>query len=207
MFVMTQGLTHDDHEHLALACQRNRMELRDLTDATAPVALADDLLAVITAAGVEPVVPVSAVRQHGAYAVQVQPALNGVQLLRGIQSGYNFVFASPLIPDRLTAFLAYLRDIAAPPATQILRLNGDGVLSTPAGSVTLDESEAAVLRLFGQRVNHIVSRRELADVSGADPLQVTRRLKMHFEVLGSGAHILNVPHMGYRLVGSVHAEA
>ena len=106
--------------------------------------------------------------------------------------------------NRVTSFLSYLRSVAAPPGAQTLTVDAE-VLSSPSSSVALSSEEAAALRLFGEHPGRIVSRDALAEAAGADPLRLLTSLRDKFAEIGSGAQILKVPHMGYRLVGTVRA--
>jgi hypothetical protein len=200
--VLTAALPDGDLERLGEACDTNRMPLETVASGE-PVLLAPDLLAVFSVAGgVAPVDP-RAVRRHGAYPVQVQGSVVPAEVLSAVRAGYSFVLVTPLRVARLTALLAYLRDVAAPPGARILTLAEDGTLSTPSGTAHLDAAEQAALRLLGANVGRIVTRGQLHDGTGADPLQVTTALRRHLESVGSGAQILKVPHMGFRFVGTV----
>jgi len=207
MHVLMGTLSSMDADNLSRACQRNRMPLRTLP-AEGVTQLEDDLLAVFFREGEESPLSPAEVRRHGAYAVQVQPAVSAVPILQAVRAGYHFVFPSPLSTDRISSFLRYMCDVAAPPRSQILTLSDNGTLLTPMGSADLDDAEKSALLLFGERRDGIVSRADLmAATGGRDPLQTVNALRRHFVALGSGAQILKVPHMGYRLVGAVQSVA
>ncbi|MGI5212772.1 hypothetical protein [Plantactinospora sp. CA-290183] len=204
MHVLMSALDRNDAESLGRACSRNRILLHD-APADGAAGLEDDLLAVFIAEGTDPPVSPAEIRQHGAYAVQVQQTVSGMQMLHAARNGYHFVFGSPLPTDRVSNFLRYICDVAAPPRSQILRLTDTGTLVTPMGTAELEHAEVSALRLLGERRDGIVSRADLMSATGgSDPLRTINALRGRFSALGSGAQILKVPHMGYRLVGALH---
>lgn len=166
---------------------------------------AADLLAVFyDADGGEPL-PLSAVRGHGAYAVLLVPEpVHGTTVLEAVRAGYNFVLTRPVRIDRARALLEYLATVAAPRQSRNLTLDRGGVLSTPSRSVVLSAAESAVLHVFAANPDRIVPRQRLALASGDAPLLETlSQLRAHLDAIGSGAQVLNVPHVGYRLAGHV----
>lgn len=202
MHVLMGALGPADTDALGRACARNRMPLRAISAAGAGD-LGQDLLAVFLPEGAESPVTPDEVRRHGAYAVQVQSTVSAAPMLRAMRDGFHLVFPSPLPADRVAGFLRYMSDVAAPPKSRTVTLSDAGTISTPVGSAELDAAESAALRLLGERRDRIVSRADLMAATGADPLQTVNALRRHFSALGSGAQILKVPHIGYRLVGSV----
>src|SRR5262245_18557092 len=100
--------------------------------------------------------------RRGIHTVLVPHRPAAQATMEALRSGLSFPAAQPLVIRRLTSFLAYLRDVAAPPGAQVLTLHADDTLSTESGSCPLDEGEAAVLRLLGQRRGRVVSREEIA---------------------------------------------
>jgi hypothetical protein len=206
MHVLMGSLRPADADTLERACTRNRMPLRTLP-AEGAGQLGADLLAVFFQEGEESALAPADVRRHGAYAIQIQSAVASAPMLRAIRAGYHLVFPSPLPADRVTRFLRYMSDVAAPPKSRTLTLSENGTLSTATGHAELDPAESAALRLLGSRRDGIVSRAELLAASGSDPLQTVTALRRHLSELGSGAQILKVPHLGYRLVGSVQDAA
>ncbi|MGA8116453.1 MAG: helix-turn-helix domain-containing protein [Actinocatenispora sp.] len=202
---MASRLPSADATALSEACRQTRLPL-DSRDHLGE--LAGDLLAVFCTEEAASPAAVRELHDAGAYAVLVQPEPSARGTLEALRLGYGFVLASPLRAERLTAFLTYLRDVSAPPGTQIVDLDQVGTLSTRTAHTALDEAEAAALRLFARGPSRIVSRRELAEATdGGDPLALVSALRTRFEQVGSGAKILKVPHMGFRLVGEVRIPA
>lgn len=203
MLVVSVALDADSRDRLAEACARNTLPLRHApVDGSVP--LEEDLLAVFCGPLGSASLDLAEIRRHGAYVVRVHDEFSSSGVLAAMRAGYNFVFASPLVVDRLASFLGYLREVAAPPGTAIVTLDEAGNLSTRAGTIMLEPAEAAALRLFGDRTGRIISREELVEATtGADPLRTTESLRQHLRQLDSGAQILKVPHMGFRFSGTV----
>ena len=166
---------------------------------------AADLLAVFYDADGDEPLPLAAVREHGAHAVLLVPDPPlGETVLAAMRAGYSFVLTRPMRTDRVRALLHYLATVAAPRQSKELTLDRDGVLRTPSRSVALSAAESAVLHVFADHPNRIVPRQRLALASGNTPLRETlSRLRTHLDAIGSGAQVLNVPHIGYRLAGHV----
>ena len=166
---------------------------------------AADLLAVFYDADGDEPLPLAAVREHGAHAVLLVPEpVRGEMVLDAMRAGYSFVLTRPMRTDRVRALLHYLATVAAPRQSKELTLGRDGVLRTPSRSVALSAAESAVLHVFADHPNRIVPRQRLALASGDTPLRETlSRLRTHLDAIGSGAQVLNVPHIGYRLAGHV----
>lgn len=205
MYVLAAQLTSSDIDRLGEACQRNRLRL-ELGHRPDSGRLRDDVLAVFYSAGGSPLGE-QEIHRRGAYSVLVRQEPSAQGIIEALRAGYSFVLASPLGVDRLTSFLGYLRSVAAPPRARILDLDEANILSTASESTTLDAAEAAALRLFGARAGRIVSREELTDTVGQDPRHITASLREKFDQIGTGAQILNVPHMGFRLVGELRLPA
>ncbi|MEU5278070.1 hypothetical protein [Streptomyces asoensis] len=212
MYVLTQGLAAPEATSLREACERTGLPLKEPAahewrDLSAHVA--DDLLVAFVAAGADGTAPpgLSGITRDGAYAVLVQPAPSAKGTLAAVRSGAGFVMAAPLGVERLVSFLTYLRDVAAPASAQILDLDETGELTTPSASVRLSDAEAAALRALADRRAVIVPRPDLLRLTGEDPRDVVESLRARFREVGSGAQILKVPHMGFRLVGEVRLKA
>lgn len=164
-----------------------------------------DLLAVFYDADGEDPLSLAAVREHGAHAVLLVPEpVHGETVLDAIQAGFSFVLTRPIRIDRVRALVDYLATVAAPAQSKELTLDRDDVLRTPSRSVALSAAEAAVLHVFADHPDRIVPRQRLVLASGNTPLRETlSQLRGHLDAVGSGAQILNVPHIGYRLAGHV----
>lgn len=212
MYVLTRGLAAPEAARLREACERTGLPLRE-PEAHDPRGaagdVADDLLVAFVAAEADGSAPpgLREITRAGAYAVLVQPAPTAKGTLAAVRSGAGFVMAAPLGVERLVSFLTYLRDVAAPASAQVLGLDETGVLTTPSASVRLTEVEAKALRALAERRAVIVSRPDLLRLTGEDPKDVIEALRARFREVGSGAQILKVPHMGFRLVGEVRLEA
>jgi DNA-binding response OmpR family regulator len=167
--------------------------------------LAADLLAVFYDVDGDEPLPLAAVREHGAYAVLLVPEpVHGGTVLDAIRAGYSFVLTQPVRTDRVRALLDYLATVASPRPSRELTLDRDDMLCTPSRSVALSAAESAVLHVFANHPDRIVARQRLALASGDTPLRETlSRLRTHLDAIGSGAQVLNVPHIGYRLAGHV----
>ncbi|MFG3033674.1 hypothetical protein ACGFZJ_34860 [Streptomyces sp. NPDC048253] len=212
MYVLTQGLAAPEATRLREACERTGLPLKE------PAAqhrrelaahVADDLLVAFVAAEADGSAPLELreITREGAYAVLVQSAPTAKGTLAAIRSGAGFVMAAPLGVERLVSFLTYLRDVAAPASAQILDLDETGALTTPSASVRLSDAEAKALRALADRRAVIVPRPDLLRLTGEDPRDVIESLRARFREIGSGAQILKVPHMGFRLVGEVRLKA
>lgn len=231
MYVLSASLDPADVASLEQACARTRIGLR-VTDPREPEpteldlrvpetteldppepdprepepVFGEDLLAVFYRGDGAPPAEYTAARRAGVHTVEVQSRASALATLAAVRGGCGFVLASPLGVDRLTKFLDYLAKVAAPPGAQVLTLADDGTLTTPSGAVRLDPAEATTLRLLGERPDGIVSREQITSASGGlDPLLLVAELRRRFDAVGSGAQILKVPHMGFRLVGRVRA--
>ncbi|MFJ4618053.1 hypothetical protein [Streptomyces sp. NPDC088812] len=210
MYVLARGLAATETENLREACERTALPLRPVPDGDGVAEhVAADLLVAFVAAADDGTAPLDLrdLTHGGAYAVLVQPAPTARTTLAAVRSGAGFVMAAPLDVDRLVPFLTYLRDVAAPAAAQVLDLDEAGVLATPSGSVRLSEAEARALRALADRRATIVGRPDLMRLTGEDPRDVVASLRARFREVGSGAQILKVPHMGFRLVGEVRLKA
>ncbi|MGV9557753.1 hypothetical protein [Streptomyces sp. NPDC003401] len=212
MYVLTRGLAAPEAARLREACERTGLPLKE-PEAQDPRGTAehvrDDLLVAFVAAEADGSAPleVREITRDGAYAVLVQPAPSARGTLAAVRSGAGFVMAAPLGVERLVSFLTYLRDVAAPASAQVLDLDESGVLTTPSASVRLTGAEAGALRALAERRAVIVSRPDLLRLTGEDPRDVIEALRARFREVGSGAQILKVPHMGFRLVGEVRLKA
>ncbi|MFD7132979.1 hypothetical protein [Streptomyces sp. NPDC059894] len=210
MYVLARGLAATETENLREACERTALPLRPVPDGDDVAEhVAADLLVAFVAAADDGIAPLDLrdLTHGGAYAVLVQRAPTARTTLAAVRSGAGFVMAAPLDVDRLVPFLTYLRDVAAPAAAQVLDLDEADVLATPSGSVRLSEAEARALRALADRRATIVGRPDLMRLTGEDPRDVVESLRARFREVGSGAQILKVPHMGFRLVGEVRLKA
>ncbi|MFJ6727949.1 hypothetical protein ACIQPQ_23930 [Streptomyces sp. NPDC091281] len=209
MYVLARGLGTAETTVLGEACRRTELPLKSLPEHGDPADhLTPDLLVAFVAACADGASPLllPALTRDGAYAVLVQSAPTARSTLAAVRSGAGFVMAAPLDTARLEAFLTYLRDVAAPAAAQVLDLDDDGTLTTPSASVRLTPAEARALRALGDRRATIVARPDLLRLTGEDPRDLVEALRRRFREVGSGAQILKVPHMGFRLVGEVRRK-
>ena len=205
MQIVAGALTGADLRELGIACADNQIGLRTMDLGTDPLPAIDDLLAVVLPAEAPTVPPIADIRNSGAYVIYIQPEPNAASMLDSIRGGVNFCFSSPLNAARLSGFLDYLRRVAAPRHTQVIHLDDHRVLRSGSTTTTLSTAAATAMRLLGTRPDRIVSRDDLTATTGnTDVLAVIGELRHALDQVGSGAHILKVPHMGYRLVGTVH---
>jgi DNA-binding response OmpR family regulator len=202
MYVLTT--TSSTASELHMACDPVGIEVAVARyDGAQPSAA---LLAVFYNADGDEPLSLGAVREHGAHAVLLVPEpVRGKTVLDAMRAGYSFVLTQPMRTDRVRALLEYLATVAAPPQSKVLTLDHDDVVfCTPSRSVALSAAESAVLHVFADHPDRIVSRQRLALASGDTPLRETlSRLHTHLNAIGSGAQVLNVPHIGYRLAGHV----
>ncbi|MFF8730101.1 hypothetical protein ACF073_27015 [Streptomyces sp. NPDC015171] len=208
MYVLAWGLEPVDRAAVEAACEQVGLPLETPDSGTPADHHRDDLLVAFLGAGAAGTAFADPreITASGAYVVTVQNAPNAKDTLRAVRSGSSFLMASPLGGERLVSFLTYLRDVAAPAAAQVLELGADGVLATPSASVQLTEGEVKALRALGDTSARIVARPELLRLTGEDPRDLLEALRARFREIGSGAQILKVPHMGFRLVGELRVE-
>lgn len=206
MYVLAQSLTPPDLEVLADACAEVGLTLHE----TAPRAEAPDALLVSfhrVAAAPADGPPVAELGQRGGYAVAVLDGIAASAVLAAVSGGYSFTLASPLRRHRLVETLTYLKHITPPENTQVLTLDGAGSLRSPSKSAPVTGAEAGLLRLLAARPGQIVSREELTEAAGGEDVnRVTSVLKQKLLDIDSGAKLLKIPHLGFRLVGTVREE-
>ncbi|MFI1826471.1 hypothetical protein ACH41E_08425 [Streptomyces sp. NPDC020412] len=212
MYVLAWALSERDLSALRTACDANGLPLEchpvdDTPEAPAPPR--NDLLAAFVSATTPLPAALSPadLGRNGAYVVTVHAAVTAGNTLAALRSGTSFVMAEPLAAPRLTSFLTYLRDVAAPAATQVVELDEADVLTTPSASTQLSPAEGKALRALGAVRATIVPRPELARLTGEDPRDLVRSLQERFREVGAASQILKVPHMGFRLVGEVRMKA
>lgn len=210
MYAQAQSLTPADQEVLADACAEVGLTLRvagaEAGDAPPAGAL---LVSFHRVAGARPDDPsVAELKSRGGYAVAVLDGVSATEVLAAVSSGYSFTLASPLRRARLVETLGYLKTVTPSENTQVLTLDGKGSLSSPAKSSPVTDAEAGLLRLLAGRPGQIVSREELTEATGGEDVnKVTSVLKQKLLDIDSGAKLLKIPHLGFRLVGTVHEEA
>lgn len=86
-------------------------------------------------------------------------------------------------------------------------LDETGALTAPSASVRLPHAEARAPRALADRGAVIGPGPDLLRLTGEDPCDVIESLRARFREVVSGAQILKVPHMGFRLVGDVRPKA
>ncbi|SDT80763.1 winged helix-turn-helix domain-containing protein [Actinoplanes derwentensis] len=201
MYVLSTTLEPVELDMLERACRAQRIPVSTSGDA----ALGDDLLAAFYragAAGESPIEP-RQVRLHGAYTVLVDAEATARSTYTALRSGYSFVLPSPLSESRVSRLLDYLVATAAPQRSQVLTLSDANELTVGGRSVTLTDGQGVTLRLLGEQSGRIVTRQRLSAAGQDNALAVVTELRRVFQDIGAGAQILKVPHMGFRLVGSV----
>ncbi len=212
MYVLAWALTEDDLASLREACDRTGLPLECPSveaERGEPLVLREDLLGAFVSSTTPLPEPLSAedISRTGAYVVTVHHAPTPGDMLTAFHSGSSFAMSEPLGTSRLTSFLTYLRDVAAPQSTQVLDLDPSDVLATPSATVQLSPAEGKALRALSTRRSTIVPRPELMRLAGEDPRDLVQALQKRFREVGSGAQILKVPHMGFRLVGEVRLKS
>ncbi|MFI7498572.1 transcriptional regulator [Streptomyces sp. NPDC049687] len=210
MYALAQSLTPADLEVLADACAEVGLTLR-VTDPAADHAppAGAQLVSFHRVAAARPDDPsVEELKRRGGYAVAVLDGVSATEVLAAVSRGYSFTLASPLRRARLVETLGYLKTVTPPENTQVLTLDGRGSLSSPAKSSPVTDAEAGLLRLLAGRPGQIVSREELAEATGGEDVnKVASVLKQKLLDIDSGAKLLKIPHLGFRLVGTVREEA
>lgn len=198
--VLGSNLANDDVDRLEAACGRHRLTFGDGEAPSPGWTLAEfhghrgDIL------------PPPAGGDGDAYPVLVSASTSADLVFRAFSSGYRLVLPSPLSPQRLDQLLRYLSGYASPPSARVLDVDATGLLTVTGDRLELTGAQREVLALLGKRPGGVVSRQDLATaVGGEDPQAVIRSLRERFELAGSGAQILKVPHIGFRLAGSVRS--
>ncbi|MFH8367692.1 transcriptional regulator [Streptomyces sp. NPDC018031] len=210
MYVLAQSLAPADLEVLAEACAEVGLTLHDADPEAGHETPPDALLVSFhrSAAPAPEDLTVADVKGRGGYPVAVLDGISATDVLAAVSGGYSFTLASPLRRPRLVETLNYLRNVTPPENTQVLTLDGKGSLCSPSKSVPVTDAEAGLLRLLAGRSGQIVSREDLtAATGGEDVNRVTSVLKQKFLDIDSGAKLLKIPHLGFRLVGTVREGA
>ncbi|MFF8970316.1 transcriptional regulator [Streptomyces sp. NPDC014995] len=209
MYALAQSLTPADLEVLADACAEVGLTLH-VTDPEAGHAPPPGALLVSfhrVAAARPDDLSVEELKRRGGYAVAVLDGVSATEVLAAVSRGYSFTLASPLRRPRLVETLGYLKTVTPSENTQVLTLE-NGSLSSPAKSLPVTDAEAELLRLLSGRPGQIVSREELTEATGGEDVnKVTSVLKQKFLDIDSGAKLLKIPHLGFRLVGTVREGA
>jgi DNA-binding winged helix-turn-helix (wHTH) protein len=144
------------------------------------------------------------VKRRGGYPIAVLDAVSATGVLAALSEGFSLALASPLRRSRLVESLGYLKSVAPPVPSQVVTLDGHGRLGSPSKSVPVTDAESGMLRCLADRPGQIVSREELTEAAdGEDANKVASVLKQKLDDVDSGAKILKVPHLGFRLVGTV----
>lgn len=209
MYALAQSLAPADLEVLADACAEVGLTLAvtdpETADAAPPGARLVAFHRIAAAGPDEPAV--EELKRGGGYAIAVLDRVAATEVLAAVSRGYSFTLASPLRRERLVETLGYLKNVTPPENTQVLTLDGRGTLSSPAKSAPVTEAEAGLLRLLADRPGQIVSREELGRAAGGEDVnKVTSVLKQKFLDIDSGAKLLKIPHLGFRLVGTVRED-
>jgi hypothetical protein len=206
MYALAQSLTAPDLEVLADACAEVGLTLH-VTDPEAGHAAPPGALLVAfhrVAAARPDDLTVEDLKGRGGYVVAVLDGISATEVLAAVTRGFSFTLASPLRRSRLVETLTYLKSVTPSENTQVLTLDGKGSLSSPAKSSPVTEAEANLLRLLSDRPGQIVSREELTEATGGEDVsKVTSVLKQKLLDIDSGAKLLKIPHLGFRLVGTV----
>ncbi|MFH8477126.1 hypothetical protein [Streptomyces sp. NPDC018000] len=210
MYALAQSLTPEDQEVLAEACAEVGVTLH-VTDPEADhVAPSDALLVSFhrIAAGRSDDLSVAELKSRGGYPVAVLDGISATEVLSAVSSGFSFTLASPLRRSRLVKTLSYLKTVTPPENTQVLTLDGKGALSSSAKSVPVTDAEEGLLSLLNDRSGQIVPIADLIKATGGEDVnKVASVLKQKFLDIESGAKLLKVPHLGFRLVGTVRKDA
>ncbi|MFB0617868.1 transcriptional regulator [Streptomyces sp. AGS-58] len=206
MYALAQSLIPADLEVLTEACAEVGLPLH-VTDRGAGQAPPPGALLVSfhrVAAARPDDLSMEELKRGGGYPVAVLDGVSATEVLAAVSRGFSFTLASPLRHPRLVETLSYLKNVTPSENTQVLTLDGKGSLSSPAKSLPVTDAEARLLRLLSDRSGQIVSREELTEATGGEDVnKVTSVLKQKFLDLDSGAKLLKVPHLGFRLVGTV----
>ncbi|MBA0052910.1 helix-turn-helix domain-containing protein [Streptomyces sp. AJS327] len=208
MYVLAQSVAPADLHVLGEACSETGLALHD-ADPEEERDFPDVLLAsfhrVSAADGLTP----AQVKGRGGYPIAVLDEVAATDVLRAVTDGFSFTLASPLRRERVVETLGYLKSVTPPESTQVLTLLGPPVegrlrLSSGPRDAEVSHGEAQMLRTLADRPGQIVARGELERATGEDNInRVSSVLKQKLEDIDSGAKILKVPHLGFRLVGTV----
>ncbi|MFH8804202.1 transcriptional regulator [Streptomyces sp. NPDC017936] len=210
MYALAQSLVPADTEVLAEACAEVGLTLHvahpEAGQAPPPGAL---LVSFHRFAAVPPDDPsMEELKSRGGYAVAVLDGVSATEVLAAVSRGFGFTLASPLRRPRLVETLNYLKNVTPSENTQVLTLDGKGSLCSATKSLPVTDAEAELLRLLSHRSGQIVSREELTEATGGEDVnKVISVLKQKFRDIESGAKLLKVPHLGFRLVGTVREGA
>ncbi|MFF8814344.1 winged helix-turn-helix domain-containing protein [Streptomyces pactum] len=210
MYVLAQSLTPEDLAVLADACAEVGLTLHHSEPGSAPPDPSDALLVSFHRVGADPAGGPTAqeLKEIGGYAVAVLDGIAAGAVLAAVTNGYSFTLASPLRRPRLVETLTYLKHITPPENTQVLTLDGAGSLHSPSKSTPVTDAEAGLLRMLAARPGQIVSREDLTEATGGEDVsRVTSVLKQKLLDIDSGAKLLKIPHLGFRLVGTVRQDA
>jgi hypothetical protein len=205
MHVLAGELSPETLQVVTDAAASAGLEVR--STATAPADLTPDLLAVVhSGRDPQPKPSATATTAHGAYAVLVLDRLSPIAVLDAATSGYAFTLTQYELETRLAHLFGYLCTVAAPEPTRTLSLSAAHVLSSASASVHLEPAEAGLLTRLGDSTGRVVPWDELAREETGRPgvLKLVAELTGKLEQIGSGARILKVPHLGFRLSGRLH---
>jgi DNA-binding response OmpR family regulator len=203
--VLALSLSQRDYAALHRACTECGLRLHH---GDALPANPDELAALAVFCGpmdeAGPSVALTELRAGGTHLIAVLPERSAESVLAAIKQGFALVLDSPLLTARVSHCLRYLLTVAPPRAAQTVRLGRSGELrALNARSVQLSRAEAVLLRALGKQPGHIVHRTEAARLTGEDPSPLIRRLSAKLADIDSRVKILKVPHVGYRMVGTL----
>jgi hypothetical protein len=205
MYVLAGELSPETLQVVTSAAASAGLEAR--SSATVPADLTPDLLAVVHSdREAQPEPSATATTAHGAYAILVLDRLSPTAVLDAATSGYAFTLTPYKLETRLAHLLGYLCTVAAPEPTRTLSLSASHLLSSASASVRLEPGEAELLTQLGESTGRVVPWDELAQEATGRPgvLKLVADLTGKLEQIGSGARILKVPHLGFRLSGRLH---
>ncbi|MER5968464.1 hypothetical protein ABT112_01725 [Streptomyces sp. NPDC002055] len=205
MYVLAQSLDPADLDVLGEACAELGLTLHDCDPEAGSPDWPDVLLASLHAvAATAPGLSAAEVKGRGGYPIAVLDSVSATGVLAALSDGFALALASPLKQHRLVDSLGYLKSVTPPESTQVLTLDGRGRLHSPSKAVPVTDAEAGMLRLLAGRPGQIVPRQDIAEATGGEDVNpVSSVLKQKLLDIDSGAKILKVPHLGFRLVGTV----
>ncbi|MGO1050097.1 winged helix-turn-helix domain-containing protein [Crossiella sp. CA198] len=204
MYVLAGTLAAADLAVVTEACAELGLAVHQADPEAAGARVADVMLCALHRTAGEAVEPSPAeVRRRGGYPIAVLESVSATGVLGALTDGYAFALATPLRRPRVVATLGYLKSVAPPEPAQRLTLS-PGLLCSPSRQAPVSAAEAGLLRTLAGKPGQIVSRTELNVATGGEDVNVVVSvLRQKLADIDSGAKILKVPHLGFRLVGTV----